>query len=214
MLFHSLLHEDSGVYLMQDRYRIGGAIDETAFLEAWRQVVALHPSLRASFQWKTQKQPVQVIHREVKVPLDTLDLRGLAPHEQQARIRTLLEEEQKVGFNLSKPPLIRFRLVRLADEAYEFIRSFHHILMDAWCISLVTVDFLKVYEALCNQRTPQISAPGRFATTSNGCNVRTRARPSSSGAASCTGSTRRRRSPWTTAWRATAIPMQCWWTIN
>ena len=162
MLFHSLLHEDSGVYLMQDRYRIGGAIDETAFLEAWRQVVALHPSLRASFQWKTQKQPVQVIHREVKVPLDTLDLRELAPHEQQARIRALLEEEQKVGFNLSKPPLIRFRLVRLADEAYEFIRSFHHILMDAWCISLVTVDFLKVYEALCNQRTPQISSPRPF----------------------------------------------------
>lgn len=79
MLFHSLLHEDSGVYLMQDRYRIGGAIDEVAFLESWRQVVALHPSLRASFQWKSQKQPVQVIHRQVKVPLDTLDLRGLAP---------------------------------------------------------------------------------------------------------------------------------------
>ncbi|WP_431495056.1 non-ribosomal peptide synthase/polyketide synthase [Pseudomonas brassicacearum] len=162
MLFHSLLHEDSGVYLMQDRYRIGGAIDEGAFLESWRQVVALHPSLRASFQWKSQKQPVQVIHRQVKVPLDTLDLRGLAPHEQEARIRTLLEDEQKVGFNLSKPPLIRFRLVRLGDESYEFIRSFHHILMDAWCISLVTVDFLKVYEALCNDRTPELKSPRPF----------------------------------------------------
>ncbi|TWC23391.1 non-ribosomal peptide synthase protein (TIGR01720 family)/amino acid adenylation domain-containing protein [Pseudomonas sp. SJZ085] len=162
MLFHSLLHEDSGVYLMQDRYRIGGAIDEVAFLESWRQVVALHPSLRASFQWKSQKQPVQVIHREVKVPLDTLDLRGLAAHEQEARIRSLLEDEQKVGFNLSKPPLIHFRLVRLADESYEFIRSFHHILMDAWCISLVTVDFLKVYEALCNDRTPELKSPRPF----------------------------------------------------
>ncbi|WP_426386322.1 non-ribosomal peptide synthase/polyketide synthase [Pseudomonas brassicacearum] len=162
MLFHSLLHEDSGVYLMQDRYRIGGTIDEGAFLESWRQVVALHPSLRASFQWKSQKQPVQVIHRQVKVPLDTLDLRGLAPHEQEARIRTLLEDEQKVGFNLSKPPLIRFRLVRLGDESYEFIRSFHHILMDAWCISLVTVDFLKVYEALCNDRTPELKSPRPF----------------------------------------------------
>lgn len=162
MLFHSLLHEDSGVYLMQDRYRIGGAIDEGAFLESWRQVVALHPSLRASFQWKSQKQPVQVIHREVKVPLDTVDLRGLAPHEQQARIRTLLEDEQKVGFNLSKPPLIRFRLVRLGDESYEFIRSFHHILMDAWCISLVTVDFLNVYEALCTDRTPELKSPRPF----------------------------------------------------
>jgi len=162
MLFHSLLHEDSGVYLMQDRYRIGGAIDEAAFLESWRQVVALHPSLRASFQWKSQKQPVQVIHRSVNVPLDTLDLRGLSPSDQEARIRSLLEQEQKVGFNLSKPPLIRFRLVRLGDESYEFIRSFHHILMDAWCISLVTVDFLKVYEALCNDRTPELKAPRPF----------------------------------------------------
>ena len=114
------------------------------------------------YKRQTQKQPVQVIHREVKVPLDTLDLRGLAPHEQEARIRTLLEDEQKVGFNLSKPPLIRFRLVRLADESYEFIRSFHHILMDAWCISLVTVDFLKVYEALCNDRTPELKSPRPF----------------------------------------------------
>ncbi|WP_339511805.1 non-ribosomal peptide synthase/polyketide synthase [Pseudomonas sp. RL_15y_Pfl2_60] len=162
MLFHSLLHENSGVYLMQDRYRIGGAIDEVAFIESWRQVVALHPSLRASFQWKTQKQPVQVIHREVKVPLDTIDLRGLAPDQQEARIRSLLDDEQKVGFNLSKPPLIRFRLVRLADESYEFIRSFHHILMDAWCISLVTVDFLNVYEALCNDRTPHLKRPRPF----------------------------------------------------
>ena len=92
MLFHTLLHEDSGVYLMQDRYRLGGRIDEAALLDAWRQVVQTHPSLRASFQWKTQKQPLQVIHREVDLPLERLDLRGLAAHEQERRIRALLED--------------------------------------------------------------------------------------------------------------------------
>ena len=159
MLFHTLLHEDSGVYLMQDRYRLGGRIDEAALLDAWRQVVQTHPSLRASFQWKTQKQPLQVIHREVDLPLERLDLRGLAAHEQERRIRALLEDEQRVGFNLAKPPLIRFRLVRLADESWELIRSFHHILMDAWCISLVMVDFLNAYEALRTGQEPRLSPP-------------------------------------------------------
>lgn len=149
MLFHTLLQEDSGVYLMQDRYRIGGRINETAFLQAWRLVVAAYPALRVSFQWKSQREPLQIVHKTIAVPLETIDLRGQSSDEQEAFIRSLLADEQRQGFNLSRPPLIRFRLVRLTDESYEFIRSFHHILMDAWCISLITVDFLCAYDALC-----------------------------------------------------------------
>lgn len=52
--------------------------------------------------------------------------------------------------------------MRLGDESYEFIRSFHHILMDAWCISLVTVDFLKVYEALMQRPHAGLKRPRPF----------------------------------------------------
>ncbi|MGE8360383.1 non-ribosomal peptide synthase/polyketide synthase [Pseudomonas sp.] len=159
MLFQSLLHQESGVYLMQDRYRIGGPLAVEPFLEAWRRVVAAHPALRTSFLWKTQKQPLQVVHRSVGDVVEYIDLQHLDAAQQEAHIQDLLQQEQRNGFNLAKPPLIRFRLVCLGENRHELIRSFHHILMDAWCISLIMVDFVDTYEALRNGRTPAMRAP-------------------------------------------------------
>ena len=159
MLFQSLLHQESGVYLMQDRYRIGGELSVEAFLEAWRQVIGAHPALRTSFLWKTQKQPLQVVHRQIPDPVEYIDLEGLAPEQQEAHIQALLEQEQRNGFNLAKPPLIRVRLVRLGAGRHEMIRSFHHILMDAWCISLIMVDFIDAYAALRQGRAASVRKP-------------------------------------------------------
>ncbi len=155
MLFHTLLDSESGVYLMQDRYRIGGRIDEEAFLRAWQLVVAAHPALRTSFLWKTQKQPLQIVHKHVDVPVTLIDLRDRAAEEQESHIRSLLQTEQTQGFHMNQPPLIRFRLVRLGEESYELIRSFHHIVMDAWCISLIMVDFVQAYDTLVRGEAPQ-----------------------------------------------------------
>lgn len=159
MLFQSLLHQESGVYLMQDRYRIGGELSVEAFLEAWRQVIGAHPALRTSFLWKTQKQPLQVVRRQIPDPVEYIDLEGLAPEQQEAHIQALLEQEQRNGFNLAKPPLIRVRLVRLGAGRHEMIRSFHHILMDAWCISLIMVDFIDAYAALRQGRAASVRKP-------------------------------------------------------
>ena len=159
MLFQSLLHQESGVYLMQDRYRIGGDLAIEPFLEAWRQVIATHPALRTSFLWKTQKQPLQVVHRKIDDPVEYIDLEGLAAEQQEAHIQALLEQEQRSGFNLAKPPLIRVRLVRLGAGRHEMIRSFHHILMDAWCISLIMVDFIDAYAALRQGVSANIRKP-------------------------------------------------------
>ena len=39
MLFHTLLQPSSGIYLMQNRYRIQGEVDEAKFRAAWEQVL-------------------------------------------------------------------------------------------------------------------------------------------------------------------------------
>ncbi|WP_028301003.1 non-ribosomal peptide synthase/polyketide synthase [Oceanospirillum beijerinckii] len=162
MLFHSLLQEDSGVYIMQDRYRIQGRIDVAAFEQAWQTVVDTHPALRTAFSWKSQKQPLQIVYKKVATPLTIIDLRGKDSQEQDNYIQDLLQREQRSGFNMAKPPLIRFRLVQRGEDDYELVRSFHHILMDAWCISLILVDFLKVYDALIKGVQPELEVPRPF----------------------------------------------------
>ncbi|MCG8464506.1 MAG: condensation domain-containing protein, partial [Xanthomonadales bacterium] len=159
MLFHTLMSDDTGIYLMQDRYQVQGHIEAEAYAQAWQKVVDTHPALRTSFAWKSTPKPVQIVHRKTQVPMAVDDLRHLDTQQQEQQIQDWLAEERQQGFDMSKPQLIRFRLVRLGDERFEFIRSFHHILMDAWCISLVTMDFLRHYEAIRQGTSIEIPAP-------------------------------------------------------
>ncbi|MGK4003930.1 amino acid adenylation domain-containing protein [Sorangium sp. So ce1036] len=148
MLFHTLLRPSSGVYLMQNRYRIEGDLQLDAFERGFREVVARHAILRTSFVWRSQKRPLQVVHKSVELPFQVLDYRGLTGEAQEARIAAELRDELDRGLDFGKAPVMRLRLVRLGDRTYELIHSFHHILLDEWCTSLLMMDFLAHYEAL------------------------------------------------------------------
>ncbi|XXY54892.1 amino acid adenylation domain-containing protein [Sorangium sp. So ce269] len=148
MLFHTLLRPSSGVYLMQTRYRLEGELRIEEFIRGWQQVVARHPILRTSFVWKSQKRPLQVVHRTVELPFDVLDLRGLDPGAQEARLCAELQAERDAGLDFGKAPLMRLRLVRLSDRTHEFMHSFHHVVLDEWCMSVLMTEFLAHYEAL------------------------------------------------------------------
>ncbi|MGK3998774.1 amino acid adenylation domain-containing protein [Sorangium sp. So ce1024] len=156
MLFHTLLRPSSGIYLMQNRYRLEGDLQTEAFIRGWREVVARHPILRTSFVWKSQKRPLQVVHKAVEVPFDVLDLRGLAPEAQEARIAEELQAELDRGFDFGKAPLMRLRLARLDDRTHELVHSFHHILLDEWCTSVLMMEFLAHYEALARGEAPRL----------------------------------------------------------
>ncbi|MBX3301083.1 MAG: amino acid adenylation domain-containing protein [Nitrospira sp.] len=160
VLFHTLLNPSSGVYLMQDRYLLDGKVDPLAFRQAWQQVVERHDVLRASFVWEDQKRPLQIVHKYADVPLVELDWRGWSTTQQDQELTKLLHEELRTGFNFAKAPLLRLRLIRLTEHTYHFTRSYHLILMDAWCFSIFMTDFFAFYSAqvhgsLVNSSKPQ-----------------------------------------------------------
>src|SRR5262249_35222236 len=53
---------------------------------------------------------------------------------------------------LSKAPLMRLTLLRLGEETYQFIWTWHHLLMDGWSSSLVTQEVFAFYKAFCAGR--------------------------------------------------------------
>ncbi|MEO8338101.1 MAG: amino acid adenylation domain-containing protein [Nitrospirota bacterium] len=159
MLFHTLMNPGTGIYLMQNRYYVEGDVDAAVFRLAWEQVIARHSILRTSFVWKSQKRPLQAVHKQVEVPLDVMDWRGTDRVEQITRLDALLQSELETGFDFAKAPLMRLRLIRLTDHTYQFAHSFHHILLDEWCISPLLMDFLAHYEACAQGRDCQADKP-------------------------------------------------------
>ncbi|MFT0516998.1 non-ribosomal peptide synthetase [Pseudomonas faucium] len=162
MLLHTLLEPGTGIYYMQDRYRINSALDPQRFAQAWQAVVARHEALRASFSWNAGEAMLQIIHKPGKTPVDYQDWRGLDEAAQEQRLQALHKEEREAGFELLREAPFHLRLVRVDEERYWFMMSNHHILIDAWCRSLLMNDFFELYQALGEGRQAQLPVPPRY----------------------------------------------------
>ncbi|MDZ5434299.1 non-ribosomal peptide synthetase [Pseudomonas fluorescens] len=166
MLLHTLLEPGTGLYYMQDRYRINSELDPQRFAQAWQAVIARHEALRASFCWNIGEDMLQVIHKPGSTAIEYLDWSDLAGAEQEAkqeaRLQTLLKTEREAGFDLLNQAPFHLRLIRVGAARYWFLMSNHHILIDAWCRSLLMNDFFEIYSALGEGREIQLAVPPRY----------------------------------------------------
>ncbi|MEU6788762.1 amino acid adenylation domain-containing protein [Nonomuraea angiospora] len=137
MLFHRLLDGRDSTYLEQDRYRLAGPLDAGAFRRAWQNATDRHDALRTTVRWRGHDHPVQTVHARSEIPWREIDLRGLAPGEQAARIAELVERHRHDGLDLATEPPMALTLVRLADEAHELLWTSQHIVLDGWSAALV-----------------------------------------------------------------------------
>ncbi|SAI74508.1 D-alanine-D-alanyl carrier protein ligase [Bordetella ansorpii] len=142
MLFHSLDDQEGAAYVTQLRLGIGG-LDAERFRAAWQAVVDRHDVLRTGFiPADRHGQALQWVARDVRVEVEGHDWRG------HAGLDAALEEHarrQRRPFDLLQPPLMRWSLVRTADDRHEFVWTRHHLLMDGWSMSAVLGEVLEHY---------------------------------------------------------------------
>jgi amino acid adenylation domain-containing protein len=160
MLFHSLYDPAASVYIEQESYPLFQTIDVPIFVRAWHQVLARHAVLRSSFHWEGIQKPVQVVHRQVQLPVDVQDWQLMTLSEQEERLDAYLRSARERGFELSKAPLIHVAILRRGEEFFQFVLTFHHILLDGWSGRIVTDDVWALYEAYSQGTEPQL-APAR-----------------------------------------------------
>ncbi|WP_134929006.1 non-ribosomal peptide synthetase, partial [Pseudomonas protegens] len=162
MLLHTLLEPGTGLYYMQDRYRINSELDPERFAQAWQAVVARHEALRASFCWNVGEDMLQVIHKPGRTPIEFLDWSAVPEAEQEPKLQALHKQEREAGFDLLNQAPFHLRLIRVGAARYWFMMSNHHILIDAWCRSLLMNDFFEIYTALGEGREAQLAVPPRY----------------------------------------------------
>ncbi|HTG36439.1 MAG TPA: non-ribosomal peptide synthase/polyketide synthase [Thermoanaerobaculia bacterium] len=148
MLFHTLYAPGEGVYFEQFNMTFGAGFEPSLFERTWRDLVARNPILRTSFIWESLEEPVQVVNRQVELPFEVLDWRGLPEAESGAKLQERLAEERRRGFDLLQAPLMRFCVIRLRDDLYHVIWSYHHLILDGWSVGLLLQDAHALYRAV------------------------------------------------------------------
>ncbi|WP_143659158.1 non-ribosomal peptide synthetase [Streptomyces sp. SA15] len=148
MLFHAQLGDgQADPYVVQLVLALDGPIRADGLRQAAERILTRHQNLRAAFLSQREGTPIQVVPRRVEVAWQQHDLSALPLPEREAELARLLREDRDAGFDLARPPLIRFTLVRLAPDAHRFVVTNHHILLDGWSGPLMLRDLFSVYAA-------------------------------------------------------------------
>jgi len=163
MLFHTLSTENSKLYFEQHNFTLRGKLDISALRRAWDRVVERHTVLRTSFAWEEIKKPVQIVHRHRPLDWVELDWRHLNAIEQKTALVDYAEADQARRYDMSKVPM-RLALIRLEDETYHFIWSYHHVLMDGWSVPIIFGEVLSFYRAFSNGQELNLPEPTPFRT--------------------------------------------------
>ncbi len=156
MLFHSLYAPESEVYNEQLSVKINGRLNTEAFRKAWHKVVERHDILRSAFVWEDLDEPLQVVHNTVELPFEYLNWNSKNGEAQEAGLTTLMKMERQKGFDLNEAPLMRFTLIRLADDAHYFLWNHHHLLFDGWALPIILNEVFAYYDALDEGRNVQL----------------------------------------------------------
>ena len=148
MLFHKLLGKDKNAYFEQSSFRISGILEVELFEKSINKLIERYDVLRTIFIYEHQKRTRQVVLKEAKVKICFENISDLTSSEKTVFINGFKEKDKNKGFNLSKEISIRASIIKIDEENYIFILSFHHIILDGWSIPIILNELMYIYNAL------------------------------------------------------------------
>jgi amino acid adenylation domain-containing protein len=140
-----------------------GPLDVAVLHRTLTEIVRRHEVLRTSFP-EVNGRPIQVIHPAGPVDLPIVDLRQ-APDEELPEVsKRLFFDMTQIPFDLSRAPLIRWRLLRLREDLWELNQVEHHFVHDGWSFAIMLQEIKAIYPAfLRGEASPLPELPVQYA---------------------------------------------------
>ncbi|ASS75353.1 hypothetical protein CIG75_10355 [Tumebacillus algifaecis] len=153
---------DGSVYNMPFAVRLTGRLDRAALQQALVQIIARHESLRTSFI-ERDGEPMQMISEQIGLDLSSVDLSALSAAEQERAVQMQVKESASKRFDLRSGRPIRCTLLSIGEEEHILLLALHHIVGDAWSISILIKEFSQLYEAFSSdQSSPLAELPVQY----------------------------------------------------
>lgn len=141
----SQLKDGSTAYNMPGALRIKGELDIPALEKSFFFLINRHEALRTAIVL-TDDKPVQTIVPEVNFKLEYSDISSHTDPENEAA--DLAAGYALLPFDFSKPPLMRAKVLRIAESEFVLLFSIHHLVSDGWSLSIVLRELTKAYNAI------------------------------------------------------------------
>lgn len=108
---------------------------------------------RSAFADRIPKKPIEITVE---------DIRSMENEERGEFITDFVQKDKARGFDLTQDALMRVSILLTEDDQARLIWSFHHILMDGWCLPLITKEVFETYYAILDRRSPERKTVTRY----------------------------------------------------
>jgi amino acid adenylation domain-containing protein len=153
----------AGAYNIPGATRVVGLLDIGILELSLREIVRRHESLRTTFV-EGESEPVQVIAPRLELALPLADLSTVSAEAREEEVRRLSREELSEPFDLARGPLLRVRLLRLAESEHLITFTIHHIISDGWSMGVFFRELAALYVAFSQGRpSPLPELPVQYA---------------------------------------------------
>jgi amino acid adenylation domain-containing protein len=142
--FLEQVRPDNPAHVVPGAVRIKGPLDTEVLRRAVAEIVRRHDALRTTFELRDGK-PAQLVHPHVTVDIPETDLRGREVSD--AEVEKLVAEELARPFDITRKPLLRLTLLRLAEEESVLVVAMHHLISDRWSTGVLLTELSALYEA-------------------------------------------------------------------
>jgi amino acid adenylation domain-containing protein len=163
LLYRALLNSGaSPEYVVNLVLKLEGKLDVDLFQRSWAILVQRHEGLRAYFSWDGAEGPTQRFAENVTFPVAVFDWRNLEPAQVESRLQERVREKAKLGFDLSKAPLLSLEIMETDDQERYALLQMHHAIIDGWSLAILRNDLLRIYAGLRSGSAPSLDRAGRF----------------------------------------------------
>ncbi|MFE4896976.1 amino acid adenylation domain-containing protein [Peribacillus butanolivorans] len=152
MLYHSLLDSESSQYKVQLIFDIKGCLDVRKLKNAIKTIVGKHDILKTKLYSSRKGIFYQLLMSSLDIEVQYEEL-----NDHHVMLEKLLADQYK-SIDIENNRLNSFMIVKLAENEYQLIWTFHHIIMDGWSYSMVINDIFNTYHS----KTPSTSVITTF----------------------------------------------------
>ncbi|MER0245043.1 condensation domain-containing protein, partial [Streptomyces sp. HSW2009] len=147
LLFHSVYDEgELDPYVVQASFDIDGQLDKTALRAAATALLARHSALRVAFRQRKNGDWAQIVLQEVPLPWTETDFTALPEADRAQAADAAMVADRTARFDVTRPPLLRFTLLRLGPDLHRLVLTNHHLVLDGWSLPILMGELFTLYE--------------------------------------------------------------------
>lgn len=150
--FLQQLQKTNTAYNFQMTFYLDGPLNILYLEQTLEEIVSRHALWFSTFH-EEDGVPYQRIEKPFNVDLTPLDLSHLSEIDQKAQLDEILPRLTQKPFDITELPLIRWQLIKLAENTHCLLQVEHHLIHDGWSVGIFTKELHAIYEAkLANKK--------------------------------------------------------------